>query len=153
MKALYWRYDSCPQEEEHVVDGVCTGWCVLEWYRLFSGNLGKPKYRTNSILPVPFGIGEEPDKRRGGTWYLGVQALDELATYSLTTGYRAPEQSHAGGCDRLDRYCVIPNRTLQLRHSAAAPRARRARHAAALLLAGVAGASWLVLVSRQRVDR
>ena len=26
LKAVYWRYDSCPVEEAHVTDGECTGW-------------------------------------------------------------------------------------------------------------------------------
>jgi hypothetical protein len=123
VKALYWRYGSCPREAEHVKGGVCQGWCVLDWYRLFSGNLGRANYLSSSTLPVPFGLGDEPDKRRGGTWYLGVQALDdELASYSLTTDYRAPSVDHKEGCDRLDRYCNMPDRYKDVEQSAAAAR-------------------------------
>ena len=66
-------------ESEHIIDGVCQNWCVLDWYRLYSTNRATPRYRSASTLKVPYGLGEEPDKRRGGTWYLGVQALDEPA--------------------------------------------------------------------------
>ena len=31
IKALYWRYDTCPIEDVHVVDGVCEGWCVVDF--------------------------------------------------------------------------------------------------------------------------
>ena len=122
VKAIYWRYGSCPREELHVSGGVCTGWCILDWYRLFSQNLGKPQYLSSSTLPVPYGIGEEPDKRRGGTWYLGIQALDDFAQYSLTTSHRAPSVDQGSGCDRLDRYCNMPDRFKDIEKSAATTR-------------------------------
>ena len=132
LKAVYWRYDACPVEEEHVRDGTCVGWCILDWYRIFSGNLGKPRFRYASVLQVPYGMGEAPDKRRGGTWYLGIQALQNAeARYSLTTAYEAPEQAQQLGCDRMDRYCQMPDRFKDvLEESAAAPRGS-ARGAAA----------------------
>lgn len=124
LKAVYWRYASCPIEEYHVRDGTCTGWCVVDWYRIFSGNLGKPRYSYSGTLQVPFGMGDQPDKRRGGTWYLGIQALDGIeAEYSLTTGSRSPVQLAETGCDRLDWYCHMPDRFKDVFVSAA-PSAR-----------------------------
>ena len=68
------------------------------------------------------GMGEEADMRRGGTWYLGVQALEEFAQYSLTTTYRTPSVEHEGGCGRLDRFCQMPDRYLTIEKSRAARR-------------------------------
>lgn len=122
VKAIYWRYDSCPIEQSHVVDGACTGWCVLDWYRIYSSNLGMPRYRFSSSLLVPYGMGEEADMRRGGRWYLGIQALDSPATYTLTTGHRAPDAMRAAGCSRLDRYCLLTDRYKDMVMSAAPQR-------------------------------
>ena len=44
----------------------------------------------SSYPPVPFGMGEQPDKRRGGLWYLGIQALASPAEYTLTTSVYLP---------------------------------------------------------------
>lgn len=110
LKAIYWRYDACPREDVHVDNGVCEGWCVVDWYRLFSGNLGQPKYISSSTLRVPYGVGELPDKRRGGRWYLGIQALDGPATYTLTTGFDTPSTETMTGCNRLDHYCLTDPR-------------------------------------------
>ena len=38
---------------------------MLEWYRLYSVNLGVSQYLSSSTLSVPYGMGEQPDKRRG----------------------------------------------------------------------------------------
>ena len=136
IKALYWRYDTCPVEEEHVADGKCIGWCELDWYRIFSLNLGRTKYLERSTLAVPYGMGEEPDKRRGGRWYLGIQALDEPATYTLSTSFRAPGLSRQGAaaCSRLDRYC--PQKFDASGLNSAAPRRRGGGEAwASVLLA------------------
>jgi len=133
IKALYWRYDSCPVETSHVVNGECRGWCILDWYRLYSGNLGKPNYISSSTLTVPYGMGEEPDKRRGGRWYLGVQALDTPAEYSAVTAELAPPKIMDSGCSRLDRYCPTPDRYLNMGTSDA-PRSGRRRLSASGLL-------------------
>jgi len=105
MKAIYWKYDSCPVEEQDVAGEVCTGWCILQWLRRFSGNLGRAEYVYEGTLRVPFGEGEEPDKRRAGTWYLGLQALDGAAEYTIETESISPEIHVKTGCSRLDRYC------------------------------------------------
>ena len=141
IKALYWRYDTCPIETEHVVDGRCRGWCVLDWYRLYSGNLGVPRYRYQSTLAVPLGLGEAPDKRRGGRWYLGVQALDGPAEYTAVTSTEAPRSTVDDGCSRLDRYCPTADRYRSMWQSAA-PRRRRPTSVAFApgLLGGALGA-------------
>ena len=111
IKTVYWRYDSCPREPVHVRDGICVGWCVLDWYRIYSSNLGTSQYRYASELLVPYGMGEATDKRRGGTWYLGIQALSEYAEYTLTTSSRRPPPTTYAGCSRFDPYCADwPNR-------------------------------------------
>ena len=121
LKAIYWRYDSCPVEPRHVVSGSCLGWCIVDWYRIFSSNIGIPRYKSSSTLTVPYGMGELPDKRRGGRWYLGIQALEGPATFTAITTYKEPPPIvgqnglplhpvsggiyGASGCSRLDPYC------------------------------------------------
>ena len=155
LKAVYWRYASCPVEELHVRDGRCRGWCVVDWYRIFSGNLGKAKFYYDGALQVPYGMGEAPDKRRSGTWYLGIQALEnEEAEYALTTSWRQPVQAHDAGCDRLDWYCHMPNRFKDVFTSAAAPRrgggAATGSAAASALLAAAVAAMYLVRAHQQQ---
>ena len=53
---------------------LLCGRCVLEWYRRFSSNLGNPQFTRGGTRLVPYGTGEMVDKRRGGRWYLGIQA-------------------------------------------------------------------------------
>lgn len=116
VKALYWRYDACPREERDVLyddgrDGTCIGWCVLDWYRTYSSNLGVSRYIYSSTLSVPYGWAETADKRRGGRWYLGIQALDEPAQYEFFTESQQPPQKADVGCTRFDPYCIDwPNR-------------------------------------------
>ena len=121
LKAIYWRYDSCPVEPRHVVSGSCIGWCIVDWYRIFSSNIGTPRFKSSSTLTVPYGMGELPDKRRGGRWYLGIQALEGPATFTAITTYKEPPPIvgqnglplhpvsggiyGASGCSRLDPYC------------------------------------------------
>ena len=57
--------------------------CVLQWLRLYSGNLGRAEKVYSGLLRVPLGSGEEPDKRRGGMWYLGLQAPDPAAECTM----------------------------------------------------------------------
>ena len=151
IKALYWRYNSCPREEEHVYDGNCLGWCVLDWYRLYSENLGLSRYRQSSTLRVPYGWGDEPDKRRGGTWYLGIQALDEPAEYHLTTATQQPA-GESTTCGRMDFFCSEwPDRDKTMEGegewswSAASSNQQPAARRAALIFAAAASALLLYL--------
>lgn len=57
-QALYWKYASCPLEEVDATFGSgnsgtsdCRGWCVLQWYRRYSPNLGQ--VRTPDLKPEP----------------------------------------------------------------------------------------------------
>lgn len=84
---------------------MCSGWCVLKWFRRFSVSTSAPQYLRSAYLRVPLGSGDSPDKRRGGTWYLGIQALDEPAEYTLTTSFDMPTPVERKACSRLDRYC------------------------------------------------
>ena len=86
---------------------MCCGHarCVLQWLRLYSGNLGRAENAYSGVLRVPLGSGEEPDKRRGGMWYLGLQALEGAAEYTIDTASYEPTIHTKQGCSRLDRYC------------------------------------------------
>jgi len=142
IKALYWRYDSCPVEEEDVVSGNCLSWCALDWYRRYSGNLGLPRYERSSTLTVPYGVGEAPDKRRGGRWYLGIQALDIAAEYTAITAEQAPPPLVDTGCSRFSRYCPTNPRTERYRNMGASESSGR-RQTDGRLLRSV---GWLLAV-------
>ena len=136
MKTVYWKYASCPNEQVDVVGPVCTGWCVLSWLRKYSGNLGRADYVFNGELRVPYGSGEEPDKRRAGMWYLGLQALEGAAEYTIETESTAPVIHVKYGCNRIDRYCADEQRVenLEVTSSAARRGGRGAAWAAPALL-------------------
>ena len=105
--------------------------CVVDFYRLFSTNLGVSKYLTSSSLRIPYGWGEEPDKRRGGRWYLGIQALEEPAEYAFVTSHQAPEAVVNERCSRFDPFCAYADRYRDVEMSAAS-RPRRAESAVVL---------------------
>jgi len=156
IKTVYWKYGSCPVEEQDVSGAFCTGWCVLQWMRLYSGNLGNADYLYNGVLRVPYGSGEEPDKRRAGLWYLGLQALDGGAEYTIETASTAPvihikegEYVSTGGCTRLDRYCPSKYETdLDVASSAG----RRGGHGA-MWVAPASLLSLLLLLQCRRTGR
>uniref|UniRef100_A0A7S3BHP5 Uncharacterized protein n=1 Tax=Haptolina ericina TaxID=156174 RepID=A0A7S3BHP5_9EUKA len=151
IKALYWKYDSCPVEADDVIlstsssgASTCRGWCVLSWYRLFSTNLGNPQYLQRGQLRVPYGAGEAPDKRRGGRWYLGIQPLDSLAEYSFQTTAEGPQAQPRVGCTRLQRYCpAIFNQLASYVTSSAPPVVSLSTHALSRMLAA-ASTAWLL---------
>ena len=139
------RYDSCPREDDHVESGRCLGWCVLDWYRLYSGNLGVPKYRSSSTLGVPYGMGEDPDKRRGGRWYLGIQALGGPAEYTVRTTAEAPHAIVNQGCSRLDRYCSASRLYADIATSSVAQRSLQVSKIGAVVSLLVAWANTVTL--------
>ena len=117
------------------------------------------------MLRVPLGSGEEPDKRRGGMWYLGLQALEGAAEYTIDTASYEPTVHTKTGCSRLDRYCPSTNAwgsrppsypegyehlTLS---SAAARSGRRASHRASSWVMVAPALSTLLVVCTVRRDR
>ena len=59
-QALYWKYNSCPIEEQDATFGSgssglsdCRGWCVLQWYRRYSPNLGQVRAIAHPIAAAP----------------------------------------------------------------------------------------------------
>ena len=91
LTALYWKYEACPNEALDVV-GEERGWCVVAWFQRFTGNLGRAKYEYYGDLPVPAGVGSDPDKRRGGQWFLGIQALEQPVQFTVTTRATYPKR-------------------------------------------------------------
>ena len=131
LKALYWKYEACPNEALDVVGEECRGWCVVAWFQRFTGNLGRAKYEYYGDLPVPAGVGSDPDKRRGGQWFLGIQALEQPVQFTVTTRATYPKRvGSKDGCNRLDRHC--PTKWEDVIDSAAPPRAAASTRAALL---------------------
>jgi len=144
MKTLYLKHGACPVEALDVNGEVCTGWCVLTWFRKFSTNLGRANFLYEATLSVPYGAGEQPDKRRAGRWYIGIQALEGPVEYVFTTGAFTPlPQRPSDGCSRLDRYCSSKFEDQYVLESGARPRLSRGRLilACACTLLGVLAAS------------
>ena len=119
LKALYWKYEACPNEALDVVGEECRGWCVVAWFQRFTGNLGRAKYEYYGDLQS-CGVGSDPDKRRGGQWFLGIQALEQPVQFPATRD--VPEaRREQGRRSRLDRHC--PTKWEDVIDSAAPPRA------------------------------
>jgi len=89
-------------EEVDRLRGQCNGFCAVGWLTT-SGTYSGTDYSLNTtILTVPHGHGAAPDKRRGGAWYVGVQALaGESAEFELSASLYMPQ---AGGGDACTRY-------------------------------------------------
>lgn len=118
---------------------------MLEWYRLYSVNLGVSQYLSSSTLSVPYGMGEQPDKRRGGRWYLGIQALDGPAEYQFLTSETAPRAA-VDTISRLDRYWPTADRYRSVFTSSARARSgAEQRHASAIGAASAASATLVLL--------
>ena len=102
--------DACLGSEPYRVDDDRSPGLV----HLASADLGRADYLYTGTLRVPYGAGEEPDKRRAGLWYLGVQALDGAAEYTLATESMEPEIQVKQACTRLDRYCPYKYEDVQV---------------------------------------
>jgi len=59
--------------------GKCRGFCTLQWLTLRGEYSGSLYNISSALVRVPYGVAEEPDKRRAGVWYVGVQALPDQA--------------------------------------------------------------------------
>ena len=115
LHALFLQYDSCPRytpgDRFEACTGLCTvGW-VTRWDRITGGRLSLP----HLALTVPMGqTTDETDKRRAGTWYVGVKALpSERADYTLDLSLAAPRAVPPRPyCSGMDRFCASATQRL-----------------------------------------
>ena len=110
LHALLVKWGSCPSFSEDVslMRGECTSFCHMNWLTTrgaYSGSLYSDSYST---LVVPHGHGDEPDKRRAGRWYLGVQAMPgEAAQFDLVATVEVPIYVPASKrCSRGTQFCA-----------------------------------------------
>jgi len=114
LRAVMLKWGTCPTEGDiDTTTGSCLGFCELEWLGtrgIYSGVL----YNTSAAhVAIPYGFAEAPDKRRRGSWYVGVVALPELSAQFelLTTLYEPPRVEFIRGvCDRLGFCAADPSR-------------------------------------------
>ena len=102
-RALYVKWNRCPVPADIAMDtGECNGFCAVDWLATRGDFSGELYNRSDGAVRVPFGKGDSPDKRRGGAWYVGVQALaGESAEFELSASLFMPP---AGGGDACTRY-------------------------------------------------
>ncbi len=102
----------CPTLDDIVsADGTCKGFCAMGWLTTrgpYSGRL----YSTNTtVVRVPHGHGGEPDRRRAGSWFVGVQAMPgETAEFELTASLYQPIYAKGLGadiCTKLTPACGV----------------------------------------------
>ena len=82
---LGWRPSSVPVRASCAHIGRCVDFCALEWLSLRGEYSGTLYNESQVLVRVPYGLAEEPDRRRAGVWYVGVKALpDESVEFELT---------------------------------------------------------------------
>jgi len=110
VEAVFAKWGFCPTAAD--VDrsrGRCDGFCAMSWLTT-KGSYSGTLYSENlTTLKVPWGDESEPDKRRGGDWYVGVRALPgELAEFELSTSLVYPIYRKGAGatiCNKLTAAC------------------------------------------------
>jgi hypothetical protein len=107
--AVLAKWGSCPVVAEDVdgLRGECRGFCAMSWLTTRGSFSGQLYSSSSTTLVVPHGHGGEPDKRRGGHWYVAVQAMpDEAAQFELTVIAETPIYVPASRrCDRYTSFC------------------------------------------------
>lgn len=110
LQATLVKWGSCPSFSEDIdfLQGECTSFCHMEWITTSGAYSGTLYSDRISRLVVPHGHGDEPDKRRGGRWYLGVQAMPgEAAQFNLIAMAKVPVYVPASQrCSRTSFACA-----------------------------------------------
>jgi len=110
LRMAFLKWGSCPTEQDiDFTTGECKGFCEVAWLATrgaYSGVL----YNTSSVkFSLPFGGGAALDKRRGGQWYLGVRALDNVAAeFQVAVTFQQPSLGSASpvrDCSRFKPMC------------------------------------------------
>ena len=158
LHAVFVQYDSCPMYLPGDPYTSCEGLCHVGWVTRWDVISGARQEVKQLTVTVPMGETlEESDKRRAGTWYVGVKALSgEAGEYAMNLALRSPRASpptpYCSGVERFcapttQRYATLPVTTsADARvpgvdfgiHSAAAPSARAARRGGAAVVVPLA---------------
>ena len=108
VQSVLAKWGTCPTVRDiDEMRGKCSGFCAMEWLTTrgtYSGSL----YSVDTMmLAVPHGLRDDPDRRRAGDWYIGVQAMPgETAQFRLTVDTDEPRyEAVQVRCDHLTYAC------------------------------------------------
>lgn len=109
LLGVYLKWGSCPSlADVDTLRGECTGFCTIGWLTTRGSYSGTLYSTSSATLTVPHGHGDALDKRRAGSWYVGVQAMEgEAAHYTLSTALSVVEYiPPSARCSRLTFACA-----------------------------------------------
>lgn len=124
VRAILTKWGSCPTETDvDALRGECTGFCAMEWLTTRGAYSGTYYNSPQARLVVPHGHGDRPDKRRGGAWYVGVQAMaGETATFRLDALTQVPLYvPPSRRCDRTTFACALDSARIHSWNSSGPP--------------------------------
>ena len=111
VHAVFINYDSCASYSTAGggARGTCPGLCDIGWTTLWDPITGVRS--SLSALVTKVSMGEtlsQTDKRRAGTWYVGVKALHgEAARYQMRVALAAPaRRPPTTYCSGHERFCA-----------------------------------------------
>ena len=109
LHALFLQYGSCPTFVPGDRYQTCNGLCEVGWVTKWDVISGERHSLNQTTLTVPMGERrEKTDKRRAGSWYVGVKALPgESGEYSMSLRLASPAvKPKKPYCSGLDRFCA-----------------------------------------------
>lgn len=112
VRAAFLKHGSCADPATDVDGALCKGVCEISWLTVYDEFYGTMEFTRQSSFNVPFG----PDpwiynplitKRRGGDWYVSLQALPGMAAeYQLGLSIKEPPRApDAYRCNRFNGFC------------------------------------------------
>jgi len=109
LSALSLKWGACVGHADvDTLRGQCNGFCTMAWLTTRGSYSGTLYSQSDMTLTVPHGHGTEPDKRRAGSWYIGVHAMDgEDVEFSLVAELTAPLYiPPSARCSRITFACA-----------------------------------------------
>ena len=109
LHAVFLQYDACPTYAPGDRYRSCEGLCTVGWITRWDVISGAREEARQLLLTVPMGETlEESDKRRAGSWYVGVKALPgEAGEYAMSLSLAQPRaRPPTPYCSGVDRFCA-----------------------------------------------
>jgi len=110
VHAVVLQYDSCARyDSSGTALATCPGLCDIGWVTLWDPITGGRSSEAFSTTTVAMGETlAQSDKRRAGTWYIGIKALTaEAARYEMRVSLAAPaQQPPKPYCSGHERFCA-----------------------------------------------
>jgi hypothetical protein len=111
VHAVFINYDSCASYSTigRGAHGTCPGLCDIGWTTLWDPITGVRSSLSQLVTKVSMGETlAQTDKRRAGTWYVGVKALHgEAARYQMRVALAAPaRRPPTTYCSGHERFCA-----------------------------------------------